>query len=465
MIGHDHEHLGLQMEKAMSSTESANDVTSSTSKELRRVVLSSYLGTALENYDFLLYVTAASLVFGKVFFSGLPPVAATIASLGTLGAGYLSRPLGALIFGYVGDRFGRKPALVWTLIIMGAATTLTGLLPTSQQVGALAPILLVTVRVVQGICVGGEWGGAALMAFEHAPERHRGFAASFVNAGQVSGTALGVGLLALFSLLPDEQFMSWGWRIPFLLSAVLVGVGLWIRLGIAESPLFIDQQRNGRGAGDVEDVPLWSVLRRPKSFLLILFALLGPFLLTAGIGSSFGLAYARQNGLDASAVLGITFVASVVCIPFAPLAGALSDRYGRRGIMIGGLVGAIVFIYPFLLMTGSGDTGPTLIAFIVLYAFIITPIFAVSVAFLAEQFETSSRYTGASLGFQLASTVGGGFGPAALASLLAVQNGGIGLILVLVIGTCLLSVLAIILTSSRRLPATSGVVTAQEGAS
>lgn len=438
----------------MSSTESTAIRTgSSNSRELRRVVLSSYVGSALEFYDFILYVTAASLVFGGVFFTGLSPVAATIASLGTLAAGYLSRPLGALIFGHVGDMVGRKPALVLTLILMGVSTTLIGILPTSHQVGALAPILLVTLRVVQGICVGGEWGGAAVMAFEHAPAHRRGFAASFVNAGQVTGSALATGMLALFSLLPEEQFLSWGWRVPFLFSAVLVGVGLWVRLRISESPLFIEEQRRRHKQNVAVKVPLWAILRAPRSLLLAFLALLGPFILTAGLGSSFGLAYARQSGLEVSVVLGITFIASLVSVFFALAAGALSDRYGRKTIMIFGLVSGVVFTYPFLRMIGSGDIVLTLIAFVVLFALIITPIFAAGVAFLSEQFDTGSRYTGAALGYQLASTIGGGFAPVILASLLAAQAGGLGLILVFVIGAGVLSTLAIAASVGRR-PAT-----------
>lgn len=446
----------------MSSTESTAIRTgSSNSRELRRVVLSSYVGSALEFYDFILYVTAASLVFGGVFFTGLSPVAATIASLGTLAAGYLSRPLGALIFGHVGDMVGRKPALVLTLILMGVSTTLIGILPTSHQVGALAPILLVTLRVVQGICVGGEWGGAAVMAFEHAPAHRRGFAASFVNAGQVTGSALATGMLALFSLLPEEQFLSWGWRVPFLFSAVLVGVGLWVRLRISESPLFIEEQRRRHKQNVAVKVPLWAILRAPRSLLLAFFALLGPFILTAGLGSSFGLAYARQSGLEVSVVLGITFIASLVSVFFALAAGALSDRYGRKTIMIFGLVSGVVFTYPFLRMIGSGDFVLTLIAFVVLFALIITPIFAAGVAFLSEQFDTGSRYTGAALGYQLASTIGGGFAPVILASLLAAQAGGLGLILVFVIGAGVLSTLAIAASVGRRPATTLNVPAAQ----
>ncbi|MER7922337.1 MFS transporter [Streptomyces sp. NPDC096057] len=417
-------------------------------KELRRVILSSYLGSVVEYYDFLLYVTAASLVFGDLFFSNLSPAVGTIASLGTLAVGYVSRPLGALIFGHFGDRVGRKSVLVITLVMMGVATAAIGLLPTSDEVGMLAPVLLITLRVVQGICVGGEWGGASLMSYEHAPANRRGLASSFANAGGPTGTALAAGVLGLFSLLPEDQFHAWGWRIPFLLSAVLVAIGLWTRLRISESPEFLEEQRKQKESEGTPKIPLWEVLRAPRSLLLAFFALLSPFALNGLIGS-FGLTYARDSGLDVSHVLGIQVLGGIACVLGELAAGALSDRYGRRAILIFGMLVGALFAYPFLRLIGSGSTGLTLLAFVVMYGVAIGPMFGPCGAFLSEQFSTGSRYTGASLGYQGASTVGAGFGPVVFASLLAAQNGGLGLIMLLVIGIGVVSAFAVALSRER----------------
>ena len=207
-------------------------------RQMRRVLFSSFLGSTVEFYDFLLYGTAAALVFGDLFFSNLTPAVATIASFGTLAAGYLARPVGGILFGHFGDRIGRKSMLVMTMTLMGVASFLIGLLPTYATIGWVAPVLLVLLRLVQGIAVGGEWGGAALMALEHASEKRRGFAGSFANMGAPAGAVLSTVVLAIVTQLPEEDFLSWGWRIPFLLSAVLVAVGLYVRLKVTESPLF-----------------------------------------------------------------------------------------------------------------------------------------------------------------------------------------------------------------------------------
>jgi len=206
--------------------------------EYRRVLFSSYLGTTIEFYDFLLYGTAAAVVFPAVFFSGLDEFTAVLFSLGTFAAGYVARPLGGVIFGHYGDRIGRKKMLVVTMLVMGVASFLIGLVPSAAMIGGWAAVILVLLRVAQGIAVGGEWGGASLMALEHSGGEGRGLAASFVNAGAPSGAVLGSLMLGLFSLLPQEQFLSWGWRIPFLLSAVLLGLGLWVRSQVSESPVF-----------------------------------------------------------------------------------------------------------------------------------------------------------------------------------------------------------------------------------
>lgn len=411
-------------------------------KELKRVITSSYVGSAIEYYDFLLYVAAASLVFGELFFSNMSPVVATLASLSTLAVGYLSRPLGAVIFGHFGDKIGRKSVLVITLLTMGLSTALIGLLPTSAQVGALAPTLLVILRFIQGVSVGGEWGGAALMAFEHAPKKHRGFAASFAMAGGPTGTMLAAAVLSLFALLPKEQFMTWGWRIPFLISAVLVVFGLWIRLRVSESPLFVEEQKKQAASGTKTPMPLWQVLRRPGTLLAVFFAILAAFIFNSLL-NSFGLTYAKASGLDLSLVLAIQSAAGLVGVIGQLASGALSDKFGRKKVMIFGMLAGSVFAYPFLLLVGTGGFIQILIAFCVMNAIAVSPMFGPVAAYLSEQFLTGARYTGSSLGYQLASTVGGGFGPLLLAGLFAAESGAGHLYLILfVVGVGIVSAVA-----------------------
>lgn len=427
--------------------------------ELRRVLLSSYIGSAIEYYDFLLYIAAASLIFGQLFFSNLTPMMATIASLGTLAIGYVSRPLGAAFFGHFGDKYGRKSVLVTTLLIMGLSTTMIGLLPTSEQVGMWSPALLIVLRMIQGISVGGEWGGAALMAFEHAPEKNRGFASSFSAAGGPTGTMLAALVLGLFALLPEKEFLSWGWRVPFLLSFILVGFGLWMRLRVTESPLFIEELRKREATGKVHKPPLMDILRSPKALLLAFMSLMAPFTINS-LAGSFGLSFAKTNGLPISSVLAVQAGGALLCAIGEIVSGYLSDRYGRRSVMMFGMVAGVLFSYPFLHLLSSGSVVQAAIAFGVMYGVVIAPMFGPSAAYLSEQFDTNSRYTGASLGYQVASTIGGGFAPIIFASLLAMRGGSYELILVFIIGVCLASALALALATAqghRDLPLEGGM--------
>lgn len=291
-------------------------------REIRRVVLSGYLGSAIEFYDFLLYGTAAALVFPKVFFAGLDEFTALVLSFGTFAAGYLARPLGGVLFGHYGDRIGRKKMLVVTMFVMGLASFLIGLIPGTATIGAAAVIILVLLRVAQGVAVGGEWGGAALMALEHAEHGKRGFTASFINAGAPSGALLGSLMLGLFALLPEDQFLSWGWRVPFLLSAALLALGLWVRSQVSESPVF--QQVLAAAAADeaahrAAPVPLWSVLRRPKALILTMLGAGAAFAFQVTM-ATFAQTYAVQTGTSRSAVLFGFSVASFLAV-FGVLAG------------------------------------------------------------------------------------------------------------------------------------------------
>ena len=411
------------------STTSTNDVQAPAvgdPRQMRRVLFSSFLGSAVEFYDFLLYGTAAALVFGQLFFSDMTPVLATLASFATLAVGYVARPLGGVTFGHFGDRIGRKSMLVLTMSLMGAASFAIGLLPTYATIGVLAPILLIVLRLIQGFAVGGEWGGAALMALEHSNENKRGFSASFANMGAPAGAVLSTVVLAIVTLLPEDAFLTWGWRIPFLLSAVLVGIGLYVRLRVTESPLF-EQEVITAVASEKKRLPLVSVLRdHPKSVLLGIGAGLGAFALQA-LMATFALAIGVQGGLPRSIVLWLFAAGSFAQIFALPSYAALSDRLGRRPVMIAGCIAAIIAVYPILRLISSGSVLGVLLGFLIAMPLVQAAMYGPLAAFTTEIFATGSRYTGASLGYQLSSTLGGGFAPLTAATLLAGTTPGNGL--------------------------------------
>ncbi|WP_336203791.1 MFS transporter [Nonomuraea sp. LPB2021202275-12-8] len=389
---------------------------------MRRILASSFLGSAIEFYDFLLYASASALVFAQVFFASLDPGIATIASFGTLAAGYVARPLGGIVFGHFGDKLGRKGVLVTTMLMMGVATALIGLLPTYDQIGVAAPLILIALRVIQGFAVGGEWGGAMLIALEHAPGGKRGFAASFANLGAPAGSILSAGVLGLFSLMPKEQFLAWGWRVPFLLSVVLVLIGMIVRLKVVESPLFRSFDREA----EQRRVPLLDVLAKsPK--VLILGALVAMSQLTiSGMASVWGLSRATAQGVDPTFALNAKVASAVALFLLTVVSARLSDRFGRRPVIAVGIIAAILFAYPLLLLVDSGDNWSFLIAVIVgqgIQGVILGPL----AAFLAELFPTAVRFTGSSLAFQGASAIGAGFTPI-IASSLASSSGGLPLL-------------------------------------
>ena len=388
----------------------------------RRVLLSSYLGTTIEFYDFLLYGTAAAVVFPAVFFSGLDEFTGVLFSFGTFAAGYLARPLGGVVFGHYGDRIGRKKTLVVTMLVMGLASFLIGLVPGSATIGGWAAVVLVLLRVAQGIAVGGEWGGASLMALEHSDGQRRGLSASFVNAGAPSGAVLGSLMLGLFSLLPQEQFLSWGWRVPFLLSAVLLGTGLWVRSQVAESPVFQLAMAEADAAERTrEPIPLLSVLRRPRALVLTTLGAGAAFAYQVTM-ATFAQAYALQHGATRPQVLLGFAVASFLAVFAVLLAGRLSDRFGRRPVLVAGIVGWAALAFPMFALWGSGNAVLIAFGFVVGLAF-QSLTYGPLGAFISEQFGTRARYTGASLGYQLATLLGGGFTPGILAAL-AKGSGG-----------------------------------------
>ncbi|MDN6489965.1 MAG: MHS family MFS transporter, partial [Yaniella sp.] len=393
-------------------------------KESRRVILSSYLGSSIEFYDFLLYASASALVFPTVFFSDLDPLAGTIASYGTFAAGYLARPLGGAIFGHFGDKLGRKKMLVLSMFIMGIASTLIGLVPSAEMIGSWGAVILVMLRMFQGIAVGGEWGGAALMALEHSEKGRRGFAASFTNAGAPTGAALGTFVLGTFAaVLPQEEFLSWGWRVPFLLSFVLLVIGMIVRSKITESPIFLAalEKEKNEPVKAKKKLPIVEVLRRPKALILTMLAGASGFALQVLL-STFSVSYATEFGAERSSVLYAFAFASVASIFFVIYFAHISDRFGRRPVMLVGLALFVAFLQPFFAMMRSNNWALILLAFTIALA-LHAVIFGPLAAFISEQFGTGSRYTGASMGYQLATLLGAGFTPTILASLYAASGG------------------------------------------
>ena len=390
-------------------------------REARTVIASSYLGSTIEYYDFLLYATAAAVVFPKVFFTGMDDWVGVVAAYGTFAAGYVARPLGGIIFGHFGDKLARKGMLIVSMLVMGIASTLIGLVPDASVAGPWGAVLLVILRVFQGIAVGGEWGGAALMALEHSESGKRGFAASFVNAGAPTGAVLGTLVMGAFSALPNAQFLAWGWRVPFLLSFVLLGVGMFVRLKVSESPIFkaaLEKEKAeeaAQGAAGRREVPLLQVLRRPKTLIFTMLAGAAGFALQVVL-ATFSVTYAVSKGADRQGVLYAFAAASFVSIIFVVMGGRLSDKLGRRPVMIGGLVLFIAYLIPMFQLLSSNNIGLIFVAFAV-GLMIHSTLFGPLAAFVSEQFGTTSRYTGASLGYQLATLLGAGFTPGIVAQI------------------------------------------------
>ena len=384
-----------------------------------RVVLASFIGTTIEWYDFFLYGTAAALVFNRLFFPELDPSAGTMASFATYAVGFFARPAGGIVFGHFGDRMGRKSMLVTTLMLMGLATFLIGALPTYAQIGVAAPVLLVVLRFIQGFGVGGEWGGAVLMAVEHGHRGRRGLYASWVQAGVPAGLLLATAVFNLFSLLPEEAFLQWGWRVPFLLGIALLGCGLFIRLQIFESPLF-EQIRDRK---EQSRAPLFEVLRRyPRNVVLAMgarFAENGAFY----IFTVFVLSYATAElGVPRTSILNGVLVASAAQFLVIPAFGILSDHVGRRPVYLAGAAALAAFAFPFFWMVDTAST--TLIGLAIVIGLVThAAMYAPQAAFFSELFGTDVRYTGASIGYQLASPLAGGLAPLISMALLEWSGG------------------------------------------
>jgi metabolite-proton symporter len=409
-------------------------------KQMRKIWIASLVGSSIEWFDYFLYGTVAALVFNQVFFVNEDPTIGLLLSYASFALAFFIRPFGGVIFSHIGDRIGRKKTLVITLSLMGVATFGMGLLPTYQAIGIWAPILLITLRLVQGLGIGGEWGGALLLAVEYAPKEKRGLYGAIPQMGVTIGMVLGTIALSLMSLLPEGSFMTWGWRVPFLISAVLVLFGLWVRKGIDETPSF----KKVKESGDIPKLPIVETLK--NYWREVLIAIGAKVVETAPfyIFGTFVVSYATSNlGFSRTAVLNSVMVATVITTILIPIMGSLSDKYGRKKLYIAGTVGMMLYAFPYFWMLQQQSVALLVIATIVGLGVIWAPITAVLGTMFSEIFDAKVRYTGITLGYQIGAAVAGGTAPLVATALLVNFNNSYVPIALYIIITAIISLLAI----------------------
>ncbi len=430
-------------------------------RRMSRVAMASFVGTTIEWYDFFLYGTMAALVFSQLFFTKLDPATGTIASFATFAAGFLARPLGGIAFGYFGDRAGRKASLIASLSLMGISTFLIGILPTYSSIGILAPILLSIFRLVQGFALGGEWAGAAALATEHADEGKRGFYGGWVQLGSSAGSVLATATVLLLSALLDEgSFLSWGWRVPFLLSAVLVVVGMFIRLKVEETPVFQQMKREGRRGR----MPLAAVVQRQWRTVLLVVGMHLANTTIAYLTGVFLLSYGtKQIGMESNTVLLAKLTTGLILVTLVSMpAAALGDRIGRRPVYLAGTIGLVVVAFPALWLFDTGNFALVFIA-VLLLGLANVLMYQTQGAFFTEIFAPDVRCTGAALGVQVATVIGGGTAPIIATSLILFSAGNSWPVSVYLIVIGLISTACTLLVKESR-PARTGTQVAAEGA-
>lgn len=435
-------------------TEVSSSFTQSNIQQLsiRRVIFASVFGTVIEWYDFLIYSTAAALVFRKLFFPASDPFIGTIEAFGVYALGFVARPLGAIIFGHYGDRIGRKAMLVVTLVLTGGGTFLVGCLPTYNDIGESAAILLIALRLLQGIGIGGEWGGAVLMIAETVPDRSKGFYASLVQLGNPLGRILASAAFALAVLLPEKDLLSWGWRLPFLASAFLVVFGFRIRSRLQETPEFVRL----RAANQRSKRPVSEVLTTHRREFLISAGLKISEVGWAGVITGFGADYVtRTLSLPKSLVLNAILLAAALELLVMPLVGWLADRVGGRPVFLGGAILSALFAYPFFWLLDTRDPWQITAAIMVGLTISQGIMFALHASLMPELFGTSVRYSGVSLGFQTGAALSGGLTPLIATALVDVSNGATWPVSLYLLGITAISIAAIraVPPRSRRPPA------------
>ena len=420
----------------------------------RKVLIASLTGSSIEWFDYFLYGTAAALVFNKLFFPMVDPLIGLILAYLSFSLTFFIRPIGGVIFAHIGDRIGRKKTLVLTLSLMGGATVMIGLLPTYETIGIWAPVLLILMRIIQGIGIGGEWGGALLLAYEYAPEKRKGFFGSIPQAGVTIGMLMATFIVSLMTLFSEEDFLSWGWRIPFLLSSVLVLLGLWIRKDIDETPDF----KKMKQAGQVAKAPLRDTLKHHWREVLIAAGLkvveTAPFYIFSTFVVSYATAtlhYQKSQALEA-----VTLGALVATI-MIPLMGLLSDKIGRQRMYAISVFVLGLFIVPWFMLLNTGTTWGIVLATVIAFGILWAPVTAVLGTLCSEIFSANVRYTGITLGYQLGAALAGGTAPLIATGLLAKYDGDWVPVAWYLAVTVVISLLAIFCASRvKREPATQG---------
>lgn len=408
---------------------------------MTRVWIASLVGSSIEWFDYFLYGTVAALVFNQVFFAAEDPTVGLMLAYASFALAFFIRPLGGIIFSHIGDRIGRKKTLVLTLTIMGVATVLMGLLPTYEAIGVAAPILLITLRLIQGIGIGGEWGGSVLLAVEYAPKDKRGFFGAFPQMGVTIGMFLGSGALTFItSVVSAEAFVAWGWRVPFIASALLVVFGLWIRKGLDETPSFKKVQESG----NIPKLPIVDIFKTQWKEVFI--AVGGKVVETAPfyIFATFIVSYGTSNlGFSNTEVLVAVMIATIITTILMPFMGGLSDKFGRKKVYIFGTVAMLLYAFPYFWLLEQRTFATLLIATILGLGIIWAPITAVLGTMFSEIFDAKVRYTGVSLGYQIGAAVAGGTAPLVATALLVQFNNSYIPVALYIILTSLISLLAV----------------------
>lgn len=405
-----------------------------------RVLLASLIGSSIEWFDYFLYGTVAALIFNQLYFPAEDKTVGTMLAFMSFGLSFFIRPFGGIFFSHIGDKIGRKKTLVLTLALMGGATVLMGLLPTYQAIGIAAPILMILLRLVQGLGIGGEWGGAMLLAVEYAPKEKRGLFGAVPQMGVTLGMLLATLALTIMTMLPEEDFMSWGWRVPFIGSALLVFLGLWIRKGIDETPAFKKNQEEGK----VVDVPLFETLRTHKKEVLIAIGAkcveTGPFY----IMFTFIMYYATQVlTFERGQVLNAVTIATLITTFLIPVMGAISDKIGRKTVYFAGVIALMLYAFPYFWMLNTGSVLWLNIATIVGLGIVWTPITAVLGTMFSEIFKSNVRYTGITLGYQIGAALAGGTAPMVALWLLKVFDSSYTPIAIYIIFMGIISLIAV----------------------